>query len=122
DDADTASDRDATLGAAADAPLADVGALVEGHVTTLVRRRACGEGSAALATQDAAHAFPHRRGRGLVVDARRLLAREPLDLGHHGIRRLATRAARGGGAEVREVERLAELHRDPGETDGPLAA
>src|SRR5690606_18175185 len=44
DDADTASDRDATLGAAADAPLADVGALVEGHVTTLVRRRACGEG------------------------------------------------------------------------------
>src|SRR5690606_24773298 len=63
DDAGPASDRDAALGAAADAALADVGALVEGHVTTLVRRRARGEGSAALAMQDAAHAFPHRRGR-----------------------------------------------------------
>src|SRR5690606_38019899 len=39
DHADTASDRDAALGAAADAPLADVGALVEGHAGTLVPLR-----------------------------------------------------------------------------------
>src|SRR5690606_18783655 len=38
-DADTAADRDAALGPAADAALADVGALVEGHAMTLVRRR-----------------------------------------------------------------------------------